>query len=52
MDYTLTRPDGSTVVFDPQGVLLSTTDAAGYTITYGYNSSGQLSQISDARASC
>ncbi len=46
-DYTLTRPDGSTLVFDPQGNLLSTTDAKGYAITYTYTS-GQLTQIGDS----
>ena len=45
-NYTLTQPDGSTLVFDPQGNLLSTTDARGYTITYNYTN-GQLSKITD-----
>ncbi len=46
-NYSLTRPDGRKIVFDAQGNLLSTTDAMGHAITYGY-SSGQLSQITDA----
>src|SRR5262249_27410509 len=45
-NYTLTRPDGSTLLFDPQGNLLATTDALGNTISYGY-SSGKLTQITD-----
>src|SRR5262249_7240526 len=46
-NYTLTRPDGSTLVFDPQGNLLTTTDPLGNTITYGYTN-GKLSQITDS----
>jgi RHS repeat-associated protein len=45
-DYTLTHPDGSTLIFDPQGNLLSTTDEKGYSITYTYTN-GQLTKISD-----
>ncbi|MCA9030549.1 MAG: cadherin domain-containing protein, partial [Planctomycetaceae bacterium] len=45
--YTLTRTDGSQLVFDANGNLLRDIDNRGYTLTYGY-SSGKLLTISDA----
>ncbi len=46
-NYTLTRPDGSTMTFDNNGNILKTTDALGYAITYTY-ANGKLSTIKDS----
>ena len=45
-NYTLTAPDGSKLVFDANGRLLTLTDRLGNTITYTYTN-GLLSQITD-----
>jgi uncharacterized repeat protein (TIGR01451 family) len=45
-NYILTGPDGSKLVFDASGRLLTLTDRLGNTITYTYTN-GQLSKIAD-----
>jgi len=46
-NYTLTRSDGSKLVFDFNGKLLQDIDSRGYTLSYSYTTSGKLSQIVD-----
>jgi len=48
--YTLTRQDQSVYVFNPTGQLLQLSNGRGQFLTLNYNSSGQLSTISDPLA--
>jgi RHS repeat-associated protein len=45
-DYTATLPDGSSLLLDPNGNLLQTTDRHGHKQIYAY-SSGQLNTVTD-----
>ena len=46
-NYTLTRSDGSKLVFNSNGKLLQDIDSRGYTLSYSYTTAGKLSQIAD-----
>jgi RHS repeat-associated protein len=47
LQYTLTRPDGTQAVFDPQGRLLQLLDSRDRAIAYGY-ADGRVTSISDS----
>ena len=47
-NYTLTRTDGSKLVFNSSGKLIQDIDSRGFTFTYSYTTAGKLSQIADA----
>ena len=47
LNYTLTRPDGTRVVFDSGGRLMAMQDARDRTVSYGY-ASGRVTTITDA----
>jgi RHS repeat-associated protein len=47
-NYELTEPDGTTYSFNSSGQLLQKQELHGYTITYSYDASSRLSNISDS----
>jgi len=47
-NYTLTRADGSKLIFSADGNLLQDIDSRGYSLFYGYTNAGRPSQISDS----
>lgn len=46
--YAVTRPDGTALSFDCQGLLLSITDRHDYALSYRYSTNGLLTNVTDS----